>query len=40
MSSSAVLAIFISALLISLTAYSLWMGFGSPSDDLRDPFDE
>nr|YP_009646489.1 N protein of photosystem II [Chloropicon maureeniae]QBX98199.1 N protein of photosystem II [Chloropicon maureeniae] len=33
-------AVFISCLLLSLTAYSIYVGFGPPSDELRDPFEE
>ena len=32
--------IFIACLLLSITVYSLYIGFGPPSKDLRDPFDE
>jgi PsbN protein len=32
--------IFLSFLLLSVTGYSLYVGFGPPSEDLRDPFDE
>jgi len=39
-SPAVVMAVFISALLISITGYSLYVGFGPGSKDLRDPFDE
>jgi len=32
--------IFIAGLLVSITIYSLYVGFGPGSADLRDPFDE
>jgi PsbN protein len=32
--------VFIGTLLLSVTAYSLYVGFGPPAKDLRDPFDE
>jgi PsbN protein len=32
--------VFIASLLLSVTAYSLYVGFGPPSKSLRDPFDE
>nr|YP_010231229.1 N protein of photosystem II [Nephroselmis pyriformis]QSV37298.1 N protein of photosystem II [Nephroselmis pyriformis] len=32
--------VFVWSLLLSLTGYSLYMGFGPPSQDLRDPFEE
>lgn len=35
-----VATIFVWCLLISLTGYSLYIGFGPPSKDLRDPFEE
>ena len=31
---------FISCLVLSLTGYSIYVGFGPPSEDLRDPFEE
>jgi PsbN protein len=34
------LTIFLWCLLISATGYSLYVGFGPPSRDLRDPFEE
>ena len=33
-------AIFIGCLLLSITGYSLYIGFGPPSKELRDPFEE
>nr|YP_009538354.1 N protein of photosystem II [Capsosiphon fulvescens]AWX64043.1 N protein of photosystem II [Capsosiphon fulvescens]AYV89960.1 N protein of photosystem II [Capsosiphon fulvescens] len=33
-------AIFVWCLLISITGYSLYVGFGPGSKDLRDPFEE
>lgn len=33
-------AVFLWCLLISVTGYSIYMGFGPPSKDLRDPFEE
>ena len=32
--------VFLSCLLISITGYSLYVGFGPPSQQLRDPFEE
>lgn len=32
--------IFLSCLLISITGYSIYVGFGPPSKQLRDPFEE
>lgn len=32
--------IFIGCILISITGYSLYVGFGPPSKKLRDPFEE
>ena len=32
--------IFVSSLLVSVTFYSIYLGFGPPSTDLRDPFEE
>jgi PsbN protein len=32
--------VFICCLLLSVTGYSLYVGFGPGSKDLRDPFDE
>ena len=34
------ITIFVAALLLSITSYSIYIGFGPPSADLRDPFDE
>jgi len=31
---------FLWCLLISVTGYSIYMGFGPPSKELRDPFEE
>nr|YP_009057766.1 N protein of photosystem II [Picocystis salinarum]AID67625.1 N protein of photosystem II [Picocystis salinarum] len=35
-----VIAIFLACLVVSITGYSLYVGFGPPSKDLRDPFEE
>jgi PsbN protein len=32
--------VFIACLLLSITGYSIYVGFGPPSQDLRDPFQE
>jgi PsbN protein len=32
--------IFIGCFLLSLTGYSIYVGFGPASNELRDPFDE
>lgn len=32
--------LFIGFLLLSITGYSLYVGFGPPSKQLRDPFEE
>jgi PsbN protein len=32
--------LFIGSFLMSLTAYSIYVGFGPASKDLRDPFEE
>lgn len=32
--------IFLSSLLVSITSYSIYVGFGPPSKQLRDPFEE
>lgn len=32
--------IFLWCLLLSITAYSVYVGFGPPSTELRDPFEE
>ena len=32
--------IFLWCLLLSATGYSIYVGFGPPSDKLRDPFEE
>lgn len=32
--------VFLWCLLISVTGYSIYIGFGPPSKDLRDPFEE
>nr|YP_009518905.1 photosystem II protein N [Boodleopsis pusilla]AYC64449.1 photosystem II protein N [Pseudochlorodesmis sp. HV01306b]AYC64881.1 photosystem II protein N [Boodleopsis pusilla] len=34
------LTIFLGCLLLSVTGYSIYLGFGPPSQKLRDPFDE
>ncbi len=33
-------AVFIGSFVFSLTVYSVYLGFGPGSEDLRDPFDE
>jgi len=33
-------AIFLGCLLLSMTGYSIYIGFGPPSKELRDPFEE
>lgn len=33
-------SVFLWSFLISTTAYSIYVGFGPPSRDLRDPFDD
>nr|AID67462.1 N protein of photosystem II [Prasinococcus sp. CCMP1194] len=40
METATILVIFFSSSLISFTFYSLYTAFGSPSESLRDPFDE
>nr|AJM90185.1 photosystem II reaction center N protein [Hemichloris antarctica] len=32
--------VFLSSLLVSITSYSIYVGFGPPSKLLRDPFEE
>lgn len=32
--------VFLSSLLVSITSYSIYVGFGPPSKSLRDPFEE
>jgi PsbN protein len=32
--------LFLSSLLLSVTVYSVYVGFGPPSKELRDPFEE
>nr|AOP19120.1 photosystem II protein [Halimeda discoidea] len=34
------ITIFLGCLLISVTGYSIYVGFGPPSKKLRDPFDD
>ena len=34
------LTIFFWCLLVSITGYSIYIGFGPPSEELRDPFEE
>lgn len=34
------IATLIACLLLSITIYSLYVGFGPPSQELRDPFEE
>jgi PsbN protein len=40
METATILGVFVTTLLISLTGYSIYTSFGSPAEDLRDPFDE
>jgi PsbN protein len=40
MEPATLVAIFLSCLLVSFTAYSLYTAFGQPSKQLRDPFKE
>nr|YP_009369964.1 photosystem II reaction center protein N [Boldia erythrosiphon]ARO90652.1 photosystem II reaction center protein N [Boldia erythrosiphon] len=40
METATVLSIFISSLLLGITAYSIYTSFGPASTDLRDPFEE
>lgn len=39
-SSAFFIATLIACLLLSITSYSLYVGFGPPSQELRDPFEE
>jgi PsbN protein len=32
--------IFLGCLVLSITGYSIYVGFGPPSSELRDPFEE
>ena len=34
------LTVFLWFLLLSITGYSIYIGFGPPSENLRDPFEE
>ena len=34
------LTILLSCLLLSITSYSIYIGFGPPASQLRDPFEE
>ena len=34
------LTIFLCCLLLSITSYSIYIGFGPPAEQLRDPFEE
>ena len=34
------ITIFLSFLLLSLTGYSIYIGFGKPSKNLKDPFED
>lgn len=34
------LTVFVFSLLLSVTGYSIYLGFGPSANDLRDPFDE
>lgn len=40
METATFIAIFFSCLLISFTGYALYTAFGTPSKELRDPFEE
>jgi len=40
MESSTVLILGIGALLIAITAYSIYLSFGAPSAELSDPFED
>lgn len=40
METSTILVIFVSSLLIGITAYSIYTAFGPDSKFLRDPFEE
>nr|YP_010952286.1 photosystem II reaction center protein N [Gloiopeltis furcata]WMP13955.1 photosystem II reaction center protein N [Gloiopeltis furcata]WOA02319.1 photosystem II protein N [Gloiopeltis furcata] len=40
METATVLSIFISSLLLGVTAYSIYTAFGPVSRELRDPFEE
>ena len=35
-----VITIFLWCLLLSITGYSIYIGFGPPAEQLRDPFEE
>lgn len=38
--SAFVVSCFLSLVVLSFTTYSLYVGFGPPSENLRDPFEE
>nr|YP_002327502.1 photosystem II protein N [Vaucheria litorea]ACF70919.1 PSII protein N [Vaucheria litorea] len=40
METATILVIFVSSLLLGVTAYSIYIAFGPSSSNLRDPFDE
>nr|YP_009296812.1 photosystem II protein N [Bangiopsis subsimplex]AOM66155.1 photosystem II protein N [Bangiopsis subsimplex]ARO90485.1 photosystem II reaction center protein N [Bangiopsis subsimplex] len=40
METATILSIFISSLLLGITAYSIYTAFGPTAKDLRDPFEE
>nr|UNJ16450.1 photosystem II protein N [Boldiaceae sp.] len=40
METATVLSIFISSLLLGITAYSIYTSFGPAANNLRDPFEE
>ena len=40
METATIIAIFVSSLLLGITAYSIYTAFGPTSKNLRDPFEE
>jgi len=40
METATIIVIFVSNLLLAITAYSIYSAFGPASKDLRDPFEE
>ena len=40
METATILVIFVSSLLLGVTAYSIYIAFGPASGNLRDPFEE
>jgi PsbN protein len=40
MDSATTLAVSIGAIVIGITAYTIYLSFGPPSKELRDPYDE